>query len=906
MKKCLLILVAIFCLVAIGFAQPTNESQRGAYTTEQVRQARMNAEMNRHYESMKPSSTGSKYGNIATNSGGSNTWSVGMDKGQAAASERIAAKEKEWNDKVNKLRKLVAERKIGKSASDYNAFMQAAKESFNDEYTLSRMFPSNAASYQIGANDKNSAFYKEWFYIENKQQKEKEEKELNQMLEQYARESKAQKEAVLQKYWDGQNERTKNALRAAEYDKSVFQDITKPLPERLNAILSLKDNLERYNLLNYYAEKKAKTVHLNYYIADIETKMGRFDEAYRHLLDVYDRDAVNGLTSEELYNLRMYLSIMKNEYLWVHSWSKDYEKLKKKTPIKYEVPYAHFLAGDINGAINDFENFAKSDAINATIYNYCKAALLLLKNQPDDALKFANKTIGTFNSKEALQLVVVDTIWGSAINETIMPNSLVPMSVLFKMDVLKKLEPTSLSIAETSLKFNNKAVRHSAVIEDDKLVVALGGKSYINTTTQEKINKETAENNAKIAEQNRRQAEYNKKVFIDPSIENYVFTNWATATQKFKWEDLTKKDNQIDKSLNENQLNYTQSNSATQIINTQYKIPQNKDWAFSVEYTLNNGKEAYQGIFLTTKGGKDKGKEVLFSMSPTNDQYNFSYSYKSEWASSYSFGEYGNKCSWESLASYNATSTYMGVIPTPNPAVIFNNAGAVTNMLAIKKIGTNLELYINYKLVKTIQINDNIDFLNSITAIGLSTSGIHNGSINKIAFIEVEGNGDGERPIDELWKESNPNAPPKKTVADFEKDIFYLIDLVKTTDVTTLRGGRDINTKTFSSSINFNYPNKGSVYGDMPNGTKAYQNSCANHFEKIMNEYCVKNKWTYKKTEEEVTKKDKKEYDWKCTKRFWVNCYDEKGKIRISLRYCDNDNPRDNHYNLTVYNPNGN
>lgn len=41
------------CAVPLA-AQPTSESQRGAYSVEQVRQARETAEMNRHYESMKP------------------------------------------------------------------------------------------------------------------------------------------------------------------------------------------------------------------------------------------------------------------------------------------------------------------------------------------------------------------------------------------------------------------------------------------------------------------------------------------------------------------------------------------------------------------------------------------------------------------------------------------------------------------------------------------------------------------------------------------------------------------------------------------------------------------------------------------------------------------------------------
>lgn len=59
----------LLCAVA-AIAQPENESQRGAYSAQQVRQARENAATNRHYESIKPSSSGTKSSSTTSTSNG--------------------------------------------------------------------------------------------------------------------------------------------------------------------------------------------------------------------------------------------------------------------------------------------------------------------------------------------------------------------------------------------------------------------------------------------------------------------------------------------------------------------------------------------------------------------------------------------------------------------------------------------------------------------------------------------------------------------------------------------------------------------------------------------------------------------------------------------------------------------
>lgn len=62
-------IAVLLCLLLnnVAIAQPENESQRGAYSAQQVRQARENAAMNRHHESLKPSgSSTSKTSNTST------------------------------------------------------------------------------------------------------------------------------------------------------------------------------------------------------------------------------------------------------------------------------------------------------------------------------------------------------------------------------------------------------------------------------------------------------------------------------------------------------------------------------------------------------------------------------------------------------------------------------------------------------------------------------------------------------------------------------------------------------------------------------------------------------------------------------------------------------------------------
>jgi hypothetical protein len=123
-----------------------------------------------HYESMKPSKKSTSNSNVSGDYN-ANGWGQGISSERVAAGERNDALQKEWNDKVNKLVKLIESRKIGKSSSDYYSFMEAAKESFtgyNSDYTIRTIFPKTASEYEQKANDKSSNFYKQWFLAADK------------------------------------------------------------------------------------------------------------------------------------------------------------------------------------------------------------------------------------------------------------------------------------------------------------------------------------------------------------------------------------------------------------------------------------------------------------------------------------------------------------------------------------------------------------------------------------------------------------------------------------------------------------------------------------------------------------------------------------------------------------------
>lgn len=61
----------------------------------------------------------------------------------------------------------------------------------------------------------------------------------------------------------------------------------------------------------------------------------------------------------------------------------------------------------------------------------------------------------------------------------------------------------------------------------------------------------------------------------------------------------------------------------------------------------------------------------------------------------------------------------------------------VKNRLAIYKTNDKLEVYINHQLAATVPLNDEANkSILDINRVGISTSGVHTGSITKIALAQ--------------------------------------------------------------------------------------------------------------------------------------------------------------------------
>ncbi|MBP6431375.1 MAG: hypothetical protein KA319_06380 [Ferruginibacter sp.] len=146
MKKCLLILAAVFCLVAIGFAQPTSESQRGAYSVSQVRQARENAEMNRHYESLKPSTPyKSTSGTYSSSFEIPKLFTLKEDRKKEAA---IKAENEKLIRNKNKFISLVRERSdLDRTYNNYETFKSIGSQAGLNESTILNLIGKDANEY---------------------------------------------------------------------------------------------------------------------------------------------------------------------------------------------------------------------------------------------------------------------------------------------------------------------------------------------------------------------------------------------------------------------------------------------------------------------------------------------------------------------------------------------------------------------------------------------------------------------------------------------------------------------------------------------------------------------------------------------------------------------------------------
>lgn len=333
MKKIILpVFPIIVCLTAIG--QPTQESQRGSYSVEQVRNARENAEMNRHYSSMSSGSTfKSKWGEVS-NYAGPSSWGAGMSESRIQAGNRLAMAELKWQVKVEKMTRLIKERKIGTTASFYPMFMQAAKESFNgynDDYNITRLFPQTAEDYENRLKDKEGSFYRDWFVFQYREEVAKRSEEEDRIRRKQEEQDRISRELAREEFLEKQKaEHNAKYLEAANY-KNIYLDRANPLEKRLSAIKSFKDKLEDMNIDAWYDDDKIPTVHLNYFIAELETKMGRFSDAYNSLMKLFGKTWGNiAPTMAQVVNLKMYTNLLEEDYRMVVEVHKEsYERETK-------------------------------------------------------------------------------------------------------------------------------------------------------------------------------------------------------------------------------------------------------------------------------------------------------------------------------------------------------------------------------------------------------------------------------------------------------------------------------------------------------------------------------------------------------------------------------------------------
>jgi hypothetical protein len=164
----------LLCAVAT-IAQPQNESQRGAYSSQQVRQARENAATNRHYESIKPASSNTAKISNTSNSG---TYSPYQPykysekarqqylenqrlERQAALQKQKAAQQQLFRDRKQEFTLAMFNKGITKNKEHYTSIITLATTYNLPDTFYYRMFGKSEQEFEqkIMANDYQLNFY---------------------------------------------------------------------------------------------------------------------------------------------------------------------------------------------------------------------------------------------------------------------------------------------------------------------------------------------------------------------------------------------------------------------------------------------------------------------------------------------------------------------------------------------------------------------------------------------------------------------------------------------------------------------------------------------------------------------------------------------------------------------------
>lgn len=156
MKKYLFLIFPLLLISAFVYAQP----EKSVYTPAQKQQARETAEMNRHYNEIKP---GGNAGSTGTISGDYDSYG-GADysnmKGINAAEARQKAIADEYKAKENKLIKIIADKKIEKTKENYYRVINAALQAGFNNYWAERTFGDSPEKFEIYIGNSNYVIQK--------------------------------------------------------------------------------------------------------------------------------------------------------------------------------------------------------------------------------------------------------------------------------------------------------------------------------------------------------------------------------------------------------------------------------------------------------------------------------------------------------------------------------------------------------------------------------------------------------------------------------------------------------------------------------------------------------------------------------------------------------------------------
>lgn len=148
-----------FLVAALLFSACTfGQQEKSAYTPAQKQQKRETAEMDRHYNEIKPRSSSSNSGPVSgeynSYGGADNSKMQGINAAEARQNTIAQA----YKEKQNKLRKILADKNIEKSKDNYFRIINAALQAGFDRYWAERTFGDEPARFEKYINGSANSF----------------------------------------------------------------------------------------------------------------------------------------------------------------------------------------------------------------------------------------------------------------------------------------------------------------------------------------------------------------------------------------------------------------------------------------------------------------------------------------------------------------------------------------------------------------------------------------------------------------------------------------------------------------------------------------------------------------------------------------------------------------------------